>query len=218
MLRIPSSFHLSFSGVALPSRVLIRFPNRKGFFMIILDRLFKQSRFLRNARIPLLSACLCLALATPSKSQEAANTIHFELLGNGLLYSINYDRLFTHSVSGRIGYMYLSADGTSEDPTDPKITVSMSLIPVTMSYLAGAGNHKLEMGGGPVMAIVSAEIDDGVQGVSGSGLATVVGIFGYRFQPAEGGFNFRVAFTPHILIDGDEPFLPWGGMSFGYSF
>jgi hypothetical protein len=186
--------------------------------MIHLDRPLRQSRFLQLGRVQILSLFLFLSIATQSRAQEAANTLHFELLGNGLLYSINYDRLFSHSFSGRIGYMYLSADATSEDLTDPKVTVSISLFPITASYLAGAGNHRLEIGGGPVFALVSAEVNDGVQGVSGSGLATLTGIFGYRYQPADGGFNFRIAFTPAIVVHGDEPFLPWGGMSFGYSY
>ncbi len=159
-----------------------------------------------------------MLLPTKSRAQEAANTIHFELLGNGILYSLNYDRLFTHNLSGRVGYMYLSVDATSTDPTDPKVSVSMSLIPVTGSYLAGPGNHRLELGGGPVLALVSAEIEDGVQGVSASGLASIVGIIGYRYQPMEGGFNFRVAFTPHFIINGPDPVLPWGGLSLGYTF
>src|SRR5688572_14521076 len=91
------------------------------------------------------SSALCLMMA-----QAAANTIHFELLGSGILYSINYDRLFTHNFAGRIGYMYLSGDATSTDPADPKVTVSISLLPITGSYLAGPGNHRLEVGGGPV--------------------------------------------------------------------
>jgi hypothetical protein len=169
-------------------------------------------------RIGFLTLCLMAALAVGPRAEEAANTIHFELLGNGLLYSINYDRLFTHNFSGRVGYMYISGDATSSDPADPKVTFSMSLIPVTASYLAGPGNHRLEVGGGPVMAIVSAEVEDGIQGITESGLETIVGIFGYRYQPMDGGFNFRVAFTPHFLLHGDKTFLPWGGLSLGYTF
>lgn len=169
-------------------------------------------------RIVAFALCLLPAFAAPSRADEAANTIHFELLGNGILYSINYDRLFTHHFSGRVGWMYLSGDATSDDPTDPKVTVSMNLIPVTVSYLGGPGDHRLEVGGGPVLAYLSADVDDGVQGVSASGLASIVGMLGYRFQPMDGGFNFRAVFTPHLVIDAEEPLLPWGGLSLGYTF
>lgn len=172
----------------------------------------------RFHRIYLTFIGILLAFAAKPRCEEAANTIHFELLGNGILYSINYDRLFTHNFSGRIGYMYLSTDATSSDPADPKVTVSVSLIPITASYLAGPGNHRLEIGGGPVIAFVSANIDNGVQGVSGSGLASIVTIIGYRYQPMDGGFNFRIALTPHFLINGPTPVQLWGGLSLGYTF
>jgi hypothetical protein len=159
-----------------------------------------------------------MALFGKSRAEEAANTIHFELLGSGLLYSINYDRLFTHNFAGRVGWMYFSGDATSDDPTDPKVTFSMNLIPITGSYLVGAGNHRLELGGGPVLAFVSADVDDGVQGVSASGLASIAMIVGYRYQPMDGGFNFRVGFTPHYVINGKPPLLPWAGLSLGYTF
>lgn len=165
-----------------------------------------------------LALCVLMAVATNSRAEEAANTIHFELLGNGLLYSINYDRLFSHNFAGRVGWMYFSGDATSDDPSDPKVTVTMNLVPITGSYLGGPGNHRLEVGGGPVLAFLSADVEDGVQGISASGLATIVTILGYRYQPMDGGFNFRIAFTPHIVINGDTPFLPWGGLSLGYTF
>lgn len=169
-------------------------------------------------RIGFLTLSLLAFTANP-RAEEAANTIHFELLGNGILYSINYDRLINHNFSARVGYMYLSAEATSSDPNDPtKVTFSMSLIPVTASYLMGPGNHRLELGGGPVIAFVSADINDGVQGISGSGLASIVGIIGYRYQPMDGGFNFRAALTPHYVPNGDTHFLPWGGISLGYTF
>lgn len=184
--------------------------------LVGLPRILARAAWIRRFRSFVL--CLPLVLAVNPRADEAANTIHFELLGNGILYSINYDRLFTHNFSGRVGWMYVAGEATSEDPTAPKVDFSMNLIPITGSYLAGPGNHRLEVGGGPVLAYLSADVDDGVQGVSASGLASIVGILGYRYQPMDGGFNFRVAFTPHFPIGGDESFLPWGGLSLGYTF
>lgn len=178
-----------------------------------------HGRIARFLRIGCMTLCALMAFPAGPRAEEAANTIHFELLGSGILYSINYDRLFTHNFAGRVGWMYFSGDAKTDDPdNDPKVTFTMNLIPITGSYLAGPGNHRLEIGGGPTLAFFSADIEDGVQGISSSGLATITGIFGYRYQPMDGGFNFRIAFTPHIIINGHPPFQPWGGLSLGYTF
>jgi hypothetical protein len=44
------------------------------------------------------------ALAQPNDT--ARNAVYFELFGNGAVYSINYERLFSPSFSGRIGASY----------------------------------------------------------------------------------------------------------------
>jgi len=43
------------------------------------------------------------------------------------------------------------------------------------------------------------------------GTATI----GYRYQQNDGGFLFRIGFTP---LFGSGGFQPWGGLSLGFSF
>jgi hypothetical protein len=40
--------------------------------------------------------------------------------------------------------------------------------------------------------------------------------FMYRIAPVDGGFSFRIGFTPVIGTSGD--LFPMGGVSFGYAF
>ncbi|MDR3611850.1 MAG: hypothetical protein P4L27_14870 [Ignavibacteriaceae bacterium] len=131
------------------------------------------------------------------------NSIYVEALGSGLFYSVNYDRLFSHNIGGRIGIGLLS-DGLN----------SLYFIPVTLNYLIGKGNSKLELGAG--VTIVAADIDLFGTGHRTSGsLVLGTAIIGYRYQPADGGFLFRIGFTPLFSEFGS---LPWGGLSLGGTF
>ena len=77
-----------------------------------------------------------------------ANTVYFELFGNGLLYSVNYDRMITDNISVRAGYggLSVSSASTMED-------VKITMMPVLGNYLMGGGNHKLEIGAGRMTGI-----------------------------------------------------------------
>jgi hypothetical protein len=151
---------------------------------------------------------------TSSESERtASNSIFIELLGNGLLYSINYDRMLMENLSVRVGLMYLSlsaADGTES------AKVSFMLVPVMLNYLLGSGSHKLEIGAGPVVAHASgtASGTGGDLAASGTGVAGTA-VVGYRYVPKDGGFTFRGGFTPLFSKGG---FFPWVGLSFGYVF
>lgn len=143
-----------------------------------------------------------------SQERTAYNSVYLELAGNGIIYSMNYDRMFLESFSGRIGIMFLSA--TSESGGG---NVSITFLPIMANYLIGSANHKFEVGVGPLIVIASATFTEtgSFSGTAVGGTATA----GYRYQPTDGGFNFRAGFTP---IFGAGGFLPWAGVSFGYGF
>ncbi len=156
-----------------------------------------------------LGLALCLALApVESRAQErtAKNTFYVELLGNGLVYSVNYERFVGNDVAFRLGAGYISAN-------DSGFYGSLFALPVTASYLGvRSGNHALELGGGAVVASYSGgkvKVIDSDTGVAGTA------IVGYRYAPTSGGFTFRVAFTP---VFGAGGFLPWGGAAVGMLF
>lgn len=142
-------------------------------------------------------------------TEFARNSIFVELGGNGILYSLNYDRKFANHVSGRIGGMFATL---KDENTDERI--GLLLLPTMVNYLIGSGSSRIELGLGPLWGYANGELDD-VGSFSGFGLAGVTSTVGYRLQPVDGGFNFRIALTPFATSDG---FQLWGGLGFGFSF
>lgn len=147
-----------------------------------------------------------LAMAGFFKSQ--AQSIYFELGGPGLA-SFNFDTRFTKGAEdgfgGRVGVGGFSI-GSGDD------RVGAVFIPIGINYLLGKDNKNyFEIGGGVTPVIVSG-------GGSGGNFNSTFGhvLFGYRMQPAEGGFTFRAFINP---VFGDGFFIPYyAGVSFGYKF
>ncbi len=134
------------------------------------------------------------------------HSIFLELGGNAFAYSLNYDYRFARHASARVGFEYLrlSALGSSS---------SVLLVPIMVNYLTGKGSSHLELGVGTVLGNAGAgfrDIDKSISGVVG-----FTGTIGYRLQPADAGFHFRIGLTP-ILVQGYV--APWAGIGFGYSF
>ncbi len=154
-------------------------------------------------------------IATNDDGSFARNSVFVELGGNALLYSVNYDHKFFDHASARIGAMYFSV--SADDPNSLNGRVSVFLAPIMANYLVGDGNSRLELGAGLVVAgasgsgTVDNEQLDEFRG-GGVGFTSTVG---YRLQPRDGGFLFRIGFTP-IIAPGT--FIPWFGLSFGASF
>jgi hypothetical protein len=105
-------------------------------------------------------------------------------------------------------------------------TVFNPAIPLELSGLIGNGNHHLELGLGVTPHLATSlefnpetsELEDKV--VFGSLIPLRIG---YRYQKPEGGFFFRVGYTPIIdfppRTGGNWSFNPYSaGVSFGKSF
>ena len=163
---------------------------------------------MKNLRISIILSLLVVGLSCPTFSQSKPNSLYLEFFGSGYLYSVNYDRLFTENIGARIGFMYFAADWVLFFND-----VELLLIPTTLNFLVGTGKHKFEFGAGPVFISGSLGFF-GSDPVSGSGVGWT-GTIGYRYQKSEGGFMWRIGFTPFLA--GGE-FLPSGGISLGFSF
>lgn len=151
------------------------------------------------------------------------NAVYLELLGNGILYSINYDRLLTThrnlKISGRVGFSYFNIDLFDE----------MKGTSIPIEFLGWNGKNKGHFEFGVGLCSQFVEVNDvsilgPTQRTSSNGYY-LTGRVGYRLQKPDGGFLFRVGFVPMILIaersSGDvdrTKFVPWFGLSFGYSF
>lgn len=172
----------------------------------------------------LILPLLLMLVVQISKAQDyRKSAVYLELGGNALLYSINYENRFADHWSGRIGIGYISAAGSavnsSGQATDA--SVGVTFIPVMVNYLAGNGqNGRFELGAGPLLvaAATNTTIAGQTLNQSGFGLGGITTTIGYRLQPLDGGFMFKIGLTPLILTSSDKPFQMWGGLSFGYCF
>jgi hypothetical protein len=157
----------------------------------------------------LLITALIAISAPDASAQMSANGVYVELLGSGVVPTINYERLLKNRWYGRAGFSVVT--GESDNDTDTTFVV-----PLTMSSVRSPeSNHHLEAGGGVTVIFGDRQElffnDDDDEKFSNVALT---GLFGYRYQKPDGGFQFRALFTP-ALVDGD--FAPWFGVSFGYA-
>ena len=166
-----------------------------------------------------LAACLLfkraeaqlLPLNTADTSTfKRAHNLYAELLGPGILLSVNYDLRFSNNrngLGGRFGLGYASDDNSS-----------LFTIPVQLNYLIGDKSNFFELGIGATYI----SFDD-IENRSGSffgfdDFKTVLGTttIGYRYQPVKGGINFRGSWNPVFNSSGLYP--AFFGLSLGYSF
>jgi hypothetical protein len=129
------------------------------------------------------------------------NSVYFELLGNGAVYSINYDRIIPLKDSLA---MYLRIGGNEYHPD--------STNELSLNYIGSAGF----LIGGPVKFF---EPGFGYTYFSGSPDRLLILQAGYRFHGRK-GFLFRA--TPMYIINSEKGDTfgnsLWIGFSFGYSF
>lgn len=198
-----------------------------GKEMIMLSQL--STHMASNDHAPHLtfSDCICFAMMilmmSISHAQQGLtprNSVFLEAGGNGVIYSLNYDRFLTDSFGGRIGLMYASA---------PRVSgyTSMTIVPVIAEYFVGSGSNKLELGAGAGFFSSRRYKTDFAQGgpyeyLSNHSSTLWTLVAGYRSEPIDGGFLFRAVITPSFgwarALESTCDFLPWGGISVGYAF
>lgn len=140
----------------------------------------------------------------PADSHEyRRHGMSLELLGRGLLYSLNYDYLINDSLAlgaGVANYSFSSGSASA----------SAWIIPVYANYYLTGGKHRWFATGG-ANVILASGTTGGDDRVTGSGVAGVLG-GGYEYK-SDGGFLFRAA--PYVFVG--KASGAWLGVSFGYS-
>ncbi|MBC7654376.1 MAG: hypothetical protein H7098_07880 [Oligoflexus sp.] len=139
--------------------------------------------------------------------EKRAQNVFVEILGQGLLFTANYDSRFSNKrngLGGRIGFGGIGDGGSG-----------FITIPVSLNYLLGEGRNFFEIGLGATYASLSTSNNNSIFGNGGS---TVVGTmaFMYRLQPVNSGFAFRGGITPFFTSTGFIPY--YVGLSLGYTF
>ncbi len=138
---------------------------------------------------------------------QSTNTAYAELGGNGGALTVNYERLLSPRLYGRVGVSTVSSSNDSSN--------SLAIIvPLMVSYLTNPRSSRhFEVGAG--VTIATGDQQD-LWGEGNRHFSNLVGTLtlGYRYQKPGRGFLFRAGFTP---IFDQHDFIPWAGGSFGYA-
>jgi hypothetical protein len=165
------------------------------------------------------SILFCSAVGVNCFSQ-AAKSVYIELGGPGLA-SANFDMRFNNKEDGlgfRAGIGGFSVS-TNDYLGSGSSKTSIVTIPLGLTYLLGKDKkHYFEMGAGVTPVFASNKDTYNGTTTSEDEFNSTFGhlYFGYRLQPADGGFLFRAGITP---VFGKGYFIPYyAGISFGYKF
>jgi hypothetical protein len=152
---------------------------------------------------------------------KPSSAIYLEGGGNGIIYSINYDRRFTKRLDGlgfRVGAGYF-----------PMGDYNLTVIPLGINHLVGKNGHFVEAGVNVTVVNSSVknnnitkkealfgQIDFGHKTTSLVGGVSM----GYRYQPVDKHFNFRAGLETLLgkRIDERAVFAISAHISFGYTF
>ena len=164
------------------------------------------------------AAIFCSAQKNTTRTDEnvlAQTSFFAELGGPGILFSANIDRRFTKSnlgIGGRVGIGFVSGYfGTDVNGYDKQSSVAT--FPLQLNYVFGkpTSHHTFEAGMGVTFTGKKIWIMD----FEDSSSTYITACFMYRRQPVNGGFSWRIGFTP-ILAKG---FIePSAAVSLGYNF
>lgn len=176
-----------------------------------------------------LLLCTCLIFSSfifaqnnlPTSKQIATSSFFAEGGGPGIAFSANFDKRFKNShlgLGGRIGVGFVSADESTFDPVtgyyDYEETSALTF-PVQLNYIFGkAGSpHTFEVGAGVTYITKELEIMNFYEDKQTQIFGTFA--FMYRRQPMNGGFSWRIGFTPIFAKSYIQPFA---AASLGYNF
>ena len=163
-------------------------------------------------RVRALIGCTALAVAVPCAAQSDAevprNSVYYEGLGNGGLFSLNYERLLSDRLGLRLGFASWDAADFLGYYGGGRVTT----VPIMLNSLYGSGRRWFELGGGVVV---------GSNG--GTGFQTLTGTIGGRWHTGR-RWLIRAGITPFYGLNDesssypDKGFFTTAGISFGYRF
>ncbi len=167
----------------------------------------------------LFISTMVLAQEENSGKFPGQTSFYAELGGPGILFSANLDRRFSKSqlgIGGRIGIGFVTIETNDYNNGNYNYQMrSVATFPIQLNYIFGKSNsvHSFETGAGVTFTGKKIDIFDYNDSDSSSIYGTAA--FMYRRQPKEGGFSWRIGFTPII---GNGYIQPSGGVSVGYNF
>ena len=167
----------------------------------------------------LFVSSFCIAQEAKTSSVPGQTSFYAEFGGPGILFSANIDRRFTKSnlgIGGRIGFGFVTTETYDNSNGNYNYDMrSVLTVPMQVNYVFGKQNsvHTFEVGAG--VTVIGQKVDvfdyEDDKGSSVYGTAS----FMYRRQPKDGGFSWRIGFTP-IISSGY--IQPSAAVSVGYNF
>jgi hypothetical protein len=152
-------------------------------------------------------------------SKTSRNNAYLELLGNGGVYSINYERIVVENFALRLGFSAFKSGTLFGEGNNSVVTV-----PVLGNFLFGKKKSKFELGAGFLVGRKKFTSSLRPEDNTNSSIIDLTGIIGYRYQPSKAGFMFRAGLTPFYAFKAGDDAYPSsglflsGGVSIGYSF
>ena len=157
------------------------------------------------------------------ENQVAGKVFYAELFGPGLLMSANFDSRFKSNE--RLGFGYRIGVGFSVVSIEDELflkwdydddTRTYYSIPAGLNYVFGKPNsaNTFELGGG--ISFLTHKTTLYCYDFNRTGYLIGYFSFMYRKIPVNGGFSFRIGFTPIIGTSGN--LFPMGAIGFGYAF
>ena len=178
----------------------------------------------------LLLLLAIIGMSITAKSQEneekefkGQTSFFAEVGGPGILFSANYDRRFhNHNLGAgiRIGLGFVTTYDDHYDSTRPYYYYgeqrSVVTVPFQLNYIFGKPNspHTFEVGGGVTVLSKKVDVFNDYYNDEPTNLYATFS-FMYRRQPKNGGFSWRIGFTPLISKGYIQPS---GAVSLGYNF
>lgn len=175
----------------------------------------------KNLLLIIITAFAFAAQAQSSNAKTPGQTSFFaELGGPGILFSANIDHRFKPShlgFGGRAGVGFVTADESISNSSGyyDYHTASVITVPLQLNYIFGKPQspHTFEVGAG--LTFVGKKLD--ILNFYDDKKSSIFGTFSfmYRRQPVDGGFSWRIGFTPLAARGYIQPF---GAVSVGYNF
>lgn len=177
-----------------------------------------------GALVFMLAISYNISAQTEPETFTAKKAVYLEVGGSSGIYAINYSKIFHQK--GKLKLNASAGFSMWRNQLNDFKTIWLPVIPLEVTALYGKSNHHLELGFG-FTSYLSRTLDINSETFEFSD-KVVFGAFiplrvGYRYQKPEGGFFFRVGYTPIINVPvragkswSFDPY--WAGVSFGKSF